>query len=290
MTTDLTRFDKLTVEMDEFEKANANLVFDIESNQGEKDARSHVHKLRKIKTAIAAVHKEAKADILQAGRMLDAKKNELTGRVESWIELQDKPLREKKEREVHAAFLKTEEIRIAKEKEEADRLEAVRIREEEVTAKEETLRKAEQEQKDKKLAALEAKEAEFAAKEKELADKQAALDAEAEAQKRVKVATENAAMLAERDKEIAAQKAEREKNEAIDAERATVQAEKEKEEKEQAAWAAHEAERVADEEHRDKIQSESIDSLTGITGDIDLASVIVKAIDENEIPNIKIIY
>ena len=235
---ELTRFDKLTVEMDEFEKANANLVFHIESKQGEKDARSHVAKLRKIKTAISNVHKEAKADILQAGRTLDAKKNELTGRVEGWIELQDKPLREKKDREVHEAFLKAEEIRIAREAEETERQAELERREKEVAAKELALKVEADEAKDKELAALREKVATFE-------------PAETRALVEQKIITP---------------------------------------EEDNAAWGAEEAARTSEPGHRDKIQSEAIESLTEIVDDIDLASAIVKAIDEGTIPNVKLIY
>lgn len=290
MTTELAKFDEVAAAIAEYKAENVNLVFDYESAKGEKDARSHIYKLRQAKTKIAEIHKDAKADILLAGRALDGKKNELTGEVEEMIEVHDKPLREKKDRVIHEAFLKSEEIRIAREKEEADRLEAIRIREEEVTAKEEALRKAEQEQKEKELAAFRAKEAEIAAKEKELADKQAAINAEADAQRRETSARLAAIADAEQDKADALAKAEQDKQDAIDAERATVQREADEKAAVASREAAIEAARQADQTHRDEIESVAIDALTEITGDIDLSTNIVFQISEGTVPNIIINY
>jgi len=79
--------------------AHPQAVFDYESEEGEKAARSHIAKLRKLKAAIENRRKEAKAESLEYGRRVDAEAAALTGEVLPMIEAHEAPLREKAARE-----------------------------------------------------------------------------------------------------------------------------------------------------------------------------------------------
>ena len=50
---ELVVFDPVKAELAEYKKQNASLDFDYEDPQGNKDARSHIYKLRQAKTKIA---------------------------------------------------------------------------------------------------------------------------------------------------------------------------------------------------------------------------------------------
>jgi len=89
---ELAVFDAVTATLAEATAENEKLVFDYADPQGEKDARSHISKLRKVKTLISNVHKDAKAEALAFGRRLDGKKNELTAEVEGMIAVHKEPL------------------------------------------------------------------------------------------------------------------------------------------------------------------------------------------------------
>lgn len=90
--SELAVFDEVAATIAEYKIENEKLVFDYDTPAGEKDARSHIAKLRKVKTEIANIHKDAKAEALAFGRRLDAKKNEYTGEVEEMIAVHKDPL------------------------------------------------------------------------------------------------------------------------------------------------------------------------------------------------------
>ena len=83
---ELVVFDPVKAELAEYKKENASLVFDYEDPQGNKDARSHIYKLRQAKTKIADIHKEAKAEAWGICKLLDGEKNDLTAEVEAMID------------------------------------------------------------------------------------------------------------------------------------------------------------------------------------------------------------
>ena len=217
----------------ELEAGENSLVFDYESAAGNKAARSHVAKLRKSKAAIAAVHKEAKADILEAGRKLDKAKRELTDRVEMMIQRHWVPLKDIEERaqrrlaeearkrqEEEDRKRREEEARIAAEREalEAERraIEEERRRVEEMRLAEErriAAEKAEAERKEREAReAVERAEREAReAVERAEREKQEALRQQAEAEARAK---------AEEERRIAEEQARREREERAAAERA----------------------------------------------------------------------
>lgn len=78
----------------EIKQHNFKLVFDYADPKGNKEARSHVYKLRQTKAAIEKARKAEKAASLEYGRKVDAEAQELVAEVEEMIEVHDKPLRE----------------------------------------------------------------------------------------------------------------------------------------------------------------------------------------------------
>lgn len=175
---------------------NEKMVFDYATSAGERGARSHIANLRKVKTKIATVHKEAKSEALAFSRRLDAKKNELTGEVDKMIAVHKDPLdaieaekvaeamvevNKRKEEEAkklaelearEAAICAAEE-KVASEKVEAERVERERRIAEEAAEKAriQAEQKAKVEADAKELAAIKAKEAEEAKEKKRIANK-----------------------------------------------------------------------------------------------------------------------
>ena len=175
MTTELAVFDEVAATIAEWKAENEKLAFEYNTPQGEKDARSHIAKLRKVKTKVGEIHKEAKAEALAFGRQLDAKKNEYNGEVDGMIKYHKDPLDKiaaEKQAVIDAETSKAEA-------EEAQRLADIEARETALKEAEEKLAKEQAEEARKlreKIIAEEAKiEAEAKAKAeadaKELAEK-----------------------------------------------------------------------------------------------------------------------
>ena len=179
MTTDITKFDEVGGEIAECEVLNQKLVFDYADPKGNKNARSHVYGLRKVKTQINDAHKLAKADALAACQAIDKKRRDYIGRVDAMIEVHDAPLREieeKEERERRAKIKAEEEARQAAEK----------AKQEELAAKEADLARREAEHAAKEATfKSEQEEAERTAREMRFAEQQAS-QAKAEAETKAK--------------------------------------------------------------------------------------------------------
>lgn len=109
--TMLAPFHPLRAAIEAAKADNASKVFDLTTNAGEKAARSHIYSLRRVKGEIAKVHKDTKADVLAAGRRIDAVAKELTGHVDEMIDVHQKPLDELEARE--AARKAAHEARLA---------------------------------------------------------------------------------------------------------------------------------------------------------------------------------
>lgn len=173
----LVQFDEVRAAIAKYKTENENLVFSYEDPQGNKDARSHIFKLRKTKTQISEIHKATKAEALAVCQAIDKEKRVLIADVEEMIE-------------VHAA-----PIRAIDEKIEAER-----------QAKVEAWEKAEQEAEEKRQAELEAREKEVARKEAEITAKEDAIkakQAEADRIEREKRIAEEAAENARKEEQAA---------------------------------------------------------------------------------------
>ncbi len=283
---ELVKFDQVKADMAAFQKENNNLVFNYEDPQGNKDARSHIFKLRKIKTVIADIHKETKAEAWGVCRMLDKEKKDLTIQVDGWIDVHYKPIKEIEEREAKAAAGKAN----------AERLEAIRV---------EAERAAETERRENELAE---REAAAKAKEDELAREKEKLEAAKQAEIDKAFAVNQAQRQAERDKEAAAAKVEQDKKDAIaQAEcekQAAIEAEQEKarqaeeqrqadieaDEREKKCEADIEAKRITDRTHRSKIDAAVEMGLRAIGIGDDAAHEVTTSLVQGHIPHVTINY
>ena len=137
---EIIQYNPVKAEIEALKTLNTSLVFDYDSPSGNKNARSHVYKLRQKKADVERVRKAAKADALEYGRRVDAVANELSTELDSMIVVHQKPLdeieamqraeQERKERE--EAEAKAEAERIEREKQEAilaaERAEAAKVK------------------------------------------------------------------------------------------------------------------------------------------------------------------
>lgn len=193
---ELVVFNEVAATIAKHKAENDKLVFAYDTPEGEKDARSHIAKLRKVKTKISDVHKTAKADALAFSRKLDGKKRELIGEVDGMIAVHKDPLdaieaekqavidAEKKrleeeeakrqaDLEAREAAVREAEEKIAREKAEAERIvREKRIAEEAAErARIQAEQKAKAEADAKELAEKKRKEAEEAKEQKRIANK-----------------------------------------------------------------------------------------------------------------------
>lgn len=101
MTQELMRLEGKIAEYNEYRaqlaalaEGNSQAVFDYRDPKGNKEARSHVYKLRQTKGAIERKRVEIKAEILAKGRLIDDEAKEITAVVESMIEVHETPLKQ----------------------------------------------------------------------------------------------------------------------------------------------------------------------------------------------------
>ena len=176
-------FDPIKSEIADLRSYNRGLQFDYELPADNKNARSHVAKLRKVKARIAKAHKTAKAEALEVCRVLDSYKRDLTQEVEEMIEVHAKPLRAIEERKERLRAEEEARIRAEKEAEERrnqEEIEAARreleARQREIEAKEAAIR-----QKEEAIARKEREEkAAQEAKERAIEEERLAKEREAE--------------------------------------------------------------------------------------------------------------
>ena len=157
---ELAVFDEVKAIIAKYKVENKTLEFDYASSAGEKDARSHIAKLRKVKTVISDIHKEAKAEALAFGRKLDAKKREYTGEVDDMITVIKKPLdaiEAEKQAVIDAEKKRLEEEEAKRQAELETREAAVREAEERIAAEKSRVDQAEREKRIADEAAAEAK-------------------------------------------------------------------------------------------------------------------------------------
>lgn len=286
----LTVFDQIKAEMDKIREHNQTVKFDYENPKENKLARSHIFALRKVKSRIADAHKQAKADILEAGRVIDGLKRDLTAEVDAMIEVHDAPIREIEQREAKAAAEEAARIQAEKEAEERRIREEQEAKQRELEERERIIREKEEAQRRAEREAQIAKEAEERAQQKaKEAQEQAKRDAEAaiarekaEAERRVIEERQRAEKALEEERA----KVERERKEA---ERKAAEEKRIAEEKERARIAKEQA-RIADEKHRTDIKNQTYRDLIFFGINDEMAISLVVAIDDGKIRNVKIIY
>lgn len=87
-------FDEFRSQLAELKEGNSKAVFDYRDAKGNKEARSHVAKLRTTKAAIEKKRVSEKEEFLVKGRLVDADAKYLTAVVQSMIEVHETPLKE----------------------------------------------------------------------------------------------------------------------------------------------------------------------------------------------------
>lgn len=275
----LAIFEPITAIMAEYKAENERLVFAYEDPQGNKDARSHVHKLRGVKTKITTAHKEGKAAALTACREIDGYKNKLINEVDEMIAVHNEPLLliEKEKHEAEMERLRV--IREAKEKEERERLEEIERREAAVKAAEEKVAAEEAAKRAEENARL--AKAEQLEREKHIAE-----EAKAKAEANAKAALEAAEK-----KRLADIEAEKAKAAAeIEAKELAERRHYEAEQIEKVRLEAIEKKRQENKKHQAKIHDAITTRLMELGLDVLHMKPVMEALIAGTIPHVKIEY
>lgn len=88
----ITEYKEFHSQLAALADGNAKAVFDYRDPKGNKEARSHIHKLRLAKGAIERKRKELKESVLARGRLIDSEAKAMTTAVESMIEVHETPI------------------------------------------------------------------------------------------------------------------------------------------------------------------------------------------------------
>lgn len=322
-------YDEFRSQLAEMRQANSQTLFDYESPKGNKEARSHVYKLRQTKAAVDKARAAEKAASLEYGRKVDAEAKEIIAEIEAMIQVHQQPLDEIEQREkdrvadiqekmaalreiyqIEPSFSSAAiEARITALKSSVVddsfgefQLEAMQHKDSGLQLLESALPaalKREAEQAELERLRKEAAEREQRDREESIrkeAEARAAAEAEAKA-KAEREAIERKAAQERQDAErrelelrLAAERAEKERIAAEQRERDAVENERRRALAEAQAKAAEDARREADKKHAAQIHSEIADGLNGFGIEVSLSSAIVTAIRDGLIPHLKIIY
>tara|TARA_R110000772_G_C13310282_1_gene440302 strand:+ start:34768 stop:35814 length:1047 start_codon:yes stop_codon:yes gene_type:complete len=90
----ITTFNPLKAEIAELKESSNSLVFDLTDKKQEAAARSHVAKLRKVKTRITTAKSDAKRGAIDFGKALDLQANDLLNQISEIIDFQAIPIKE----------------------------------------------------------------------------------------------------------------------------------------------------------------------------------------------------
>lgn len=320
-------YNEFRSQLSELRQLNNSVIFDYESQQGNRDARSHVYKLRQTKAAVEKARKKEKAASLEYGRRVDSEAKEIASELDDMISVHAKPLDEIEQRErdrIQKHQDKLAYMRGLAEQTETDDgdvftssdyqkavdyLDGVKIDDtweefvsEAAKVKDESLaivrrRLAERQKYESEQAELERlrKEAEARAQQErdEQIRREATARAEREAEERAKKERE-AAERRELELKLAAEKAEREKAEAQQrADRAAKETEermrREAEEAKRREIAEAEK-RERDRKHKASINNAAVEALVAGGLSNEQAKLAVTLIAKQSIPNIRIAY
>ena len=107
--SEIAVYTPFRTELAEFKANNAALVFDYEDPKGNKEARSHVYKLRQSRAAVDRARKDEKAASLEYGRKVDAEAKEIMDEIDAMIAVHAAPLEEVEQRErAHVVHIKAQ--------------------------------------------------------------------------------------------------------------------------------------------------------------------------------------
>ncbi len=306
----IVAYQPFKAQLIELKKANEKTLFNYSDPKGNKEARSHIYKLRQSKAALEKVRKEEKATSLEYGRKVDAEAKFIADELEAMIEVHQKPLDEieaKEQRRIDAIKKRISAINIFKECAGHDlaelrnaiiqikglvidesfeefELDARRAKEDALLAQENELPIAEKRQEEKiELERLRKETAEREQKERDdRIAKEAKEKAEAEAEYRIKAERE-AAERRENELKLALEKAEKDKVQAIETERQRIENERINKEKE-------EEKRQLNKEHQRAINGEILSALMKLGIQEEDGKNLIISINRGEIPHVKITY
>lgn len=91
--TTLQGYDEFIAQLQALREHNETVVFDYEDPRGNKEARSHIYKLRQTKAAVEKRRKRLKEEHLAAGRAIDESAKQIIGEVQGMIEVHEEPLK-----------------------------------------------------------------------------------------------------------------------------------------------------------------------------------------------------
>lgn len=109
-TNDIAVYDPFRQQLAELKSHSNSMVFDYSDPKGNKEARSHIYKLRQTKAAVEKARKDEKAEVLVKGRKIDSEANSIIDDIEALIEVHQKPLDEIEAKE--SARIKAIETRL----------------------------------------------------------------------------------------------------------------------------------------------------------------------------------
>jgi len=108
--TNISAYDEFRAQLTALQAGNEKAVFDYRDPKGNKEARSHVYKLRQTKAAIEKVRKQEKEVYLLKGRQVDSEAKEISAVVEQMIDVHEAPLKEIEREEEERKARHREEI------------------------------------------------------------------------------------------------------------------------------------------------------------------------------------
>lgn len=108
-------YNEFRAQLTELKEANEKIVFDYDTPAGEKEARSHIYKLRQTKSAVDKARKAEKESSLEYGRRVDAEAKEIVSEIDAMIDVHEAPLLLKKQREERRVAMLQEKISAMKE-------------------------------------------------------------------------------------------------------------------------------------------------------------------------------
>lgn len=98
-TTEIVAYNEFRAQLAELRDLNDKTVFDYHSAKGNREARSHIHKLRRTKAAVDTCRKAEKKASLEYGRKVDGEAKEIISEIEDMIEVHQTPLLEIEQKE-----------------------------------------------------------------------------------------------------------------------------------------------------------------------------------------------
>jgi hypothetical protein len=95
----IAAYNEFRSQLDTLRRMNEEARFNYEDPKGNKEARSHIYKLRQTKAAVEKARKEEKAASLEYGRRVDQQAKEIMAEIDGMIEVHEAPIREIEQRE-----------------------------------------------------------------------------------------------------------------------------------------------------------------------------------------------